>query len=76
MNKGLRRAARGLAGVRLIPLNRIFTPRGRYRPYIRYRGRRLRARQADGVHLTPAGASIAASIVVRQMGADRVFATP
>jgi len=76
VNRGLRRAARGLPTVRVIALNKVFTPRGRYRRYLRYRGRRVRARQGDGIHLSPAGASIAASIVVRQMRADRVFAAP
>jgi len=74
VNRGLRRAARGLAAVRLIPLNKVFTPRGRYRASIRYRGRLVRARQKDGIHLSPAGASIAASIVVSRMRADRIFA--
>lgn len=75
VNKALRRAARRLAGVRLVHLNKVFTPRGRYRRDIRYRGRRVRARQADGIHLSSAGASIAASIVVGQMRADRILAS-
>jgi hypothetical protein len=73
VNRGLRRAARGLPTVRLIALNKVFTPRGRYHESIRYGGRRVRARQPDGIHLSPAGASIAASIVVGRMRADRVF---
>ena len=73
VNRGIRRAARGLPGVRLIHLNKVFTPRGRYREFIRHRGRRVRARQRDGVHLSRAGASIAASIVARQMGRDRAL---
>ena len=70
VNKGLRRAARKLPGVRLIHLNNVFTPHGRYRQFIRYKGRRVRARQSDGIHLSPAGASIAAAIVGRRMAAD------
>ena len=73
VNKGLRRAARGLKAVRLIHLNKVFTPRGRFRAYITWRGRRVRARQGDGIHLSPAGASIAASIVVARMRADRLL---
>ena len=74
VNKGLRRAARGMSGVRLIHLNKVFAPGGRYRQYIRYRGRRVRARQGDGIHLSAAGASIAASIVVSRMATDRALA--
>jgi hypothetical protein len=73
VNKGLRRAARRLKGVRLIALNKVFTPRGRYRQFIRYRGRRVNARQRDGIHLSPAGASIAAAIVARRMRADKLY---
>lgn len=73
VNRGLRRAARGLRGARLIHLNKVFTPRGRYRGYIRYGGRRVRARQPDGIHLSPAGAAIAAAIVARQIIRDRVL---
>ena len=74
VNAGLRRAARPLGrSVRLIRLNRVFTPGGRYRPYIRWRGRRVKARQEDGVHLSTAGASIAASLVVRRIRGDRVL---
>lgn len=73
VNRGLRRAARGMRGMALIHLNKVFTPRGRYREFIRYHGRRVRARQSDGIHLSAAGASIAASIVARRMRADRAI---
>jgi hypothetical protein len=72
VNRGLRRAARRLKSVRLIALNKVFTPRGRYRQFIRYGGRRVNARQRDGVHLSPAGADIAAAIVARRMRADKL----
>jgi hypothetical protein len=73
VNRGLRRAARRLKGVRLIALNKVFTPHGHYRQFILYGGRRVNARQRDGIHLSAAGASIAASIVARRMRADQVF---
>ena len=73
VNKGLRRAGRGLPGVRLVHLNKVFTPRGRYRSVMRYRGRLVRVRQSDGVHLSAAGASIAASIVIRRMDAGHAL---
>ena len=77
VNAALRRAARPLRrSVRLIRLNRVFTPGGRYRSHIRWRGRRVKARQEDGVHLSTAGASIAASLVVRRIRGDRVLRQP
>jgi hypothetical protein len=75
VNAALRRAARGLGpAVRLIDLGRIFTPGGRFRARMRVGSRRLTVRQGDGVHLSVAGAALAASIVVRAMRADGVIA--
>jgi hypothetical protein len=75
VNAGLRRAARALPRrVRIVHLNRVFTPGGRYREFMRRGGRRVRVRQRDGVHLSVEGAAIAASMVVRRMRADGVLA--
>jgi hypothetical protein len=77
VNAGLRRAARPLGKkVRLIRLNRVFTPGGRFRPFITWHGRRVNARQKDGVHLSVQGASIAASYVIRRMRGDHVLSQP
>jgi hypothetical protein len=77
VNRALRHAARPLGpSARLIRLNRVFTPGGRYRPYIRWHGRRIKARQADGVHLSVQGASIAASYVIRRIRGDRILRQP
>jgi hypothetical protein len=73
VNRGLRRAARRLKGVRLVALNKVFTPRGRYHQFISYHGHRVNARQRDGIHLSAAGASIAAAIVARKLRADHVY---
>ena len=74
VNRGIRRAAAGMRrDARIVRLNKVFTPGGRYRPSMRYHGRLLRVRQADGVHLSSAGASIAAAIVVRRMRADHAL---
>ncbi|HEY1273446.1 MAG TPA: DUF459 domain-containing protein [Thermoleophilaceae bacterium] len=74
VNAALRRAARALPRrVRLVHLNRVFTPRGRFRDYMRRNGRRVRVRQRDGIHLSAEGAAIAASLVVRRMRADGVL---
>jgi hypothetical protein len=74
VNRAIVRAARSFRGnqVRVIDLRRTFTPGGRYRRTIRYRGKTVVARQGDGVHLSTAGASIAASLVIRAMRRDRI----
>jgi hypothetical protein len=71
VNAALRRASREHADdVRLIRLNDVFTPRGRFRETMRWKGRTVVIRQRDGIHLSPAGADIAASLVVDAMRAD------
>lgn len=77
VNKGLRLAARSMRrDVRIVHLNRTFTPGGRYRDVIRYHGRLVHARQKDGIHLSPAGASIAAAIVARRIRVDHALRRP
>jgi len=74
VNAALRRAARPRRdGVRLIHLNRVFTPRGRYHDVIRRHRRLVRVRQRDGVHLSIAGASIAASLTIRAIDRDHAL---
>lgn len=76
VNAAIRRAARGMGEtVELVHLNRVLTPRGRYADTIVYRGRRVRVRDADGIHLSPDGASIAASIVLARMRTDGFLPT-
>jgi hypothetical protein len=77
VNAGLGRAARPLGKrVRLIKLNRVFTPGGRFRQFIQWHGQRVNARQDDGVHLSVQGASIAAHYVIRRMRGDHVLSRP
>ncbi|HZG49214.1 MAG TPA: GDSL-type esterase/lipase family protein [Thermoleophilaceae bacterium] len=74
VNAGIRRAAaRARRDVRVIDLGRVFTPGGRYRSAMRIGGRLVGVRQADGVHLSSAGASLAASIVVRTLRRERIL---
>jgi hypothetical protein len=74
VNRALRRAASRFGPqVRLIDLRPVLAPGGRFRRAIRYRGRRVVVRQDDGVHLSPAGASIAADLVIRAMRRDRIL---
>jgi hypothetical protein len=71
VNQALRTAARSFPGaVRLIDLASTFTPHGRFRARMRWHGRLRTVRQADGVHLSVAGASIATELIVRQMRRD------
>jgi lysophospholipase L1-like esterase len=71
VNAALRRAARAYpAHVRLVDTGRVFTPGGRFRQTLRRDGRTVEVRQADGVHLSPAGDAIAAGLVVAAMRRD------
>jgi hypothetical protein len=74
VNAGLRLAAQGLEDdVRLIQLDRVFTPGGRYRASMKIDGRRVRVRQSDGIHLNTAGAALAAKLVVTALRQDRML---
>ncbi len=74
VNRGVRLAAkRRRKSVRVLAMNKVFTPRGRYRDVMRYRGRLVRVRQRDGIHLSPAGATIAARFTIRRIRRDRVL---
>ena len=71
VNPAIRRAAARVGdGVRVIDLVPVFTPGGRFRQSITYRGRTIDARQPDGVHLSTAGARVAAALVVERLRAD------
>lgn len=74
VNRAIVRAARTFRGnqVRVLDLRKTFTPGGRFTRVIRYRGKTVVARQDDGVHLSRAGASIAAELIIRAMKRDRV----
>jgi lysophospholipase L1-like esterase len=71
VNRAIHRsAARVGRGVRVIDLVPVFTPGGEFRRYVRFRGKRVNARQDDGVHLSVAGAHIAATLLVDRLKAD------
>ena len=67
VNAGLARAVSGLHRAAVLDMAALFTPGGVYREYMTDRGRRVRVRQADGVHLSAAGAAIAVRAVVAQL---------
>jgi hypothetical protein len=67
INAAIERAATGLKGVQVLRIDKIFSPNG-YQEVIRYQGRDVRVREADGVHLNPAGTAIAAKLVAALLG--------
>jgi lysophospholipase L1-like esterase len=75
VNAALRRATTAeRADARLIRLDRFFTPGDRYRDTMRIGGRTVRVRQRDGVHLSAAGASAAAGVIIRTLRRERIVA--
>jgi len=71
VNRAVRSAAARFPGlVEVVDLGKVFTPGGRFRQTMGWHGRRLSVRQADGVHLSVAGARIAAEVVQRRMRDD------
>jgi lysophospholipase L1-like esterase len=62
VNGAIVRAARDLKGVRVLRMDALFTPRG-FAEVIRYRGRYIRVRTADGIHLNVSGTAIAAKVI-------------
>jgi hypothetical protein len=62
VNLAVLRAAEGLTPVTVVRLDEVFTPAG-FRDVMRYRGRDVRVRERDGIHLNVAGTAIAARLV-------------
>ena len=74
VNAAIRRAAApARRDVRVIDLVKVFTPGGRYRDRMEIGGRVVSVRQGDGVHLSTAGASLAAQIVIRTLRKERIL---
>ena len=66
VNRAVVLAAEHLAGVRVLRMDLLFTPDG-YREFMRYRGRDVRVREGDGIHLNVAGTAIAARAVAQAL---------
>lgn len=62
VNGAIVRAARGMKGVSVLRMDTLFTPNG-FTEVIRYRGRYIRVRTADGIHLNVSGTAIAAGVI-------------
>jgi hypothetical protein len=74
VNIAIRRAAARVGpGARIVDIARVFTPGGTFRQTITFRGRTIDARQPDGVHLSVAGASVAATLIVDRLRADHAL---
>ncbi|MGI8713662.1 MAG: hypothetical protein ACR2NR_10860 [Solirubrobacteraceae bacterium] len=74
VNTGIREAARRFPGrVSLIDANAFFTPGNRYRDYMRYHGHGFTIHEPDGIHLSTASDTVAASLLTQQLGADHVI---
>jgi lysophospholipase L1-like esterase len=70
VNAAIAVAAGGSETARVVPLAALLSPGGRFHASIRHDGRTVRVRQADGIHLTPGGAAIAADAVIAALKAD------
>jgi hypothetical protein len=66
VNLAVVRAATGLSRVSVLRLDEFFTPDG-FREVMPYRGRSVRVRAADGVHLNVPGTAIAAKLVAAEL---------
>jgi hypothetical protein len=66
VNAAIVRASHGLDRVRILRIDLLFSPRG-YRANMRYRGRTVRVRAPDGVHLNVTGTKIAARAVAQHV---------
>jgi hypothetical protein len=74
VNDAIRRAGERFdSGVRVLDIAKVFTPGGVFRRSMVFRGRRVTVRQGDGVHLSATGASIATTLIIDRLRADRVL---
>jgi hypothetical protein len=66
VNAAIVSAASGLKRVSVLRLDQFFTPAG-FRDVMSYRGRDVRVREADGIHLNVPGTAIAAQLVAAEL---------
>ena len=64
VNVAVVNAADGLDGVKILRIDLMFSPNG-YSDVMTYRGREVRVRESDGVHLNVTGTAIAAKAVAQ-----------
>jgi len=74
LNQAIVQAAKRVpSGVIVLDMGKVFTPGGVYRQSMVFRGRKVTVRQSDGVHLSTGGASIAATLIIERLRADRLL---
>jgi hypothetical protein len=74
VNRAIKRAAARSGGAgRVLDIARTFTPGYRFRKSMTWHGDRTNVRQEDGIHLSPAGASIAEMLIERALRKDGVL---
>ena len=74
VNKAIKRAAAAFNGaVKVLDIAKTFTPGYRFRSTMRWHGRYENVRNSDGVHLSAAGAAIAATLIERAMRRDGII---
>ena len=66
VNLAIVAASAGLPRVTVLRMDELFTPQG-FRDVMPYRGRSVRVRAADGIHLNVAGTAIAAKVVAAEL---------
>ncbi|MDP2712109.1 MAG: hypothetical protein Q8O56_12910 [Solirubrobacteraceae bacterium] len=66
VNAAIVRAGRGRRGVAVLRMDQLFSPDG-FTEVIRYRGRYVRVRAADGIHLSVSGTAIAARVIAAEL---------
>jgi hypothetical protein len=66
VNLSIIAASAGLPRVTVLRLHEVFSPNG-FRDVMPYRGRDVRVREADGIHLNVAGTAIAAKLVAAEL---------
>ncbi len=71
VNRATGAAAKDLSNLKVLDLNPIFAPDGRYHAVIEHEGRRQTVREPDGIHLNVAGAAIATEAVIAAVNEKR-----
>ncbi len=74
VNRAIKQAAANVDGaVRVLDIAKTFTPHYRFRSSIKWHGHVQTVRNADGIHLNAAGATIAEQLIARALRRDGVL---
>ncbi len=67
VNTAVRRAGAANPSAKIVPVDELLTPGFTYRAFMEIGGKRVRVRGSDGTHLSIAGASFVADVVLRTL---------